>query len=232
MKLQLRCLPGSAQIEVTVLKLGSVMFDPVKRVWHRAGQCSLPPSVFFHRWSGERIEVLITLLLRHDAKRRARLHLAGSKGEVRVRENGSNLRILPAAFTKAYFRGAPPKGGWPKRFVVITAYNPEARVVTCAENSAADRSLRRQLGKDALSAFRVTGGSRDRRHVEPGWGFVLPMDDYAVCLCRKFLQLAYFEVTDGEVLLVNAFDESCQLVGRWSDLLIGAKPETKAAEYK
>lgn len=66
----LRCLPGSSWIEVTVPKLGSVMYDPKGKTWHRAGQGSLPPDVFIRRWGLGRVEGLIARLLRHDAKRR------------------------------------------------------------------------------------------------------------------------------------------------------------------
>jgi len=196
------------------------MFDPVGEVWRRAGQGSLPPGAFIRRWGVKKIGSLIAELLSHDAKRRKRLRQFGSGRAARVCESGSATSTLPRAFTKVCFRGDPPEGGWPVRFVVITAYNPEARIVTPAENNAADRSLRNKLRRDTIFAFRVTGGSRDRRHMEPGWGFVPPVDGYAAGLCRQFHQLAYFEVTDGAVLLVNALDESCRHIGSWSDLLI------------
>lgn len=69
-KLQLRCLPGSARIEVTALGIGRVMFDPDHRVWHRAGQAGVSPAEFIRRWGLGRVESLITRLLRHEAKRR------------------------------------------------------------------------------------------------------------------------------------------------------------------
>lgn len=227
-KLQLFCLAGSARIKVSATGLGCVMFDPVKQVWHRAGQDEMSPTAFIRGWGVKTIEVLISRLIRHDAERRASISQQGGAGGVtRACNRGTEAGALPAAFNKARFQGDPPNDGWPVRFVVITAYNPDARIVTQTGNSAADRSLEKHLQQDGMRIFRVIGGSQDRLHEEPGWGFVPPNDEYVVGLCRQYQQLAYFEVVDGAVLLVNALDESCHLVGSWRDLLIGPAPELR-----
>lgn len=60
-------------------------------------------------------------------------------------------------------------------------------------NEARDHELNKVLLAGRVSHFRVTGGSRDRMHTEPGWGCELPLNE-ALGLARQFGQAAIYWV--------------------------------------
>ena len=103
------------------------------------------------------------------------------------------MEPLPTEFTQVFFRASVPFGGWPKRFAVVTAHNPDGQLVEPAANDAADAELRTAIEKRGLTYFRVTGGSRDEKHREPGWGFSSTTPQSAQELSQRFRQDAQWE---------------------------------------
>jgi hypothetical protein len=130
-------------------------------------------------------------------------------------------RMLPVEFSQVYFRGQAPIGGWPERFAVVTAHNPEGVVNDPSANETADQSLREEIEKIGLTHFRVTGGSLDGRHQEPGWGIVLATPELARDLSERFKQLAYFWVENGQLSLVDTQAGERLQQGAWLDRWLG-----------
>ena len=129
---------------------------------------------------------------------------------------------LPPEFSAVYFSGAPPSGGWPRRFSVVTAYNPDGRLTEPDVNLAADLKLRGALEELELPHFRVIGGSLDGRHQEPGWGIVLNEPATPLELSRRFRQLAFFWVEQDRIILIDArTGVPTPLIVLWPDRWIG-----------
>ena len=128
---------------------------------------------------------------------------------------------LPAEFSQVYFRADTPNGGWPQQFAIVTAYNPEGLVTDPADNNRADLELRESLDKMGLTYFRVTGGSRDGKHKEPGWGIVLQTPETSQKLSRQFKQLAFFWVEQGHVSLVETGTGSKEYQSIWTKRWLG-----------
>lgn len=124
-------------------------------------------------------------------------------------------------FMGAYFRAPMPSAGWPAEYTIITAYNPNGEVLDSATNLEADRALKRELEMRQCFHFRVTGGSLDGRHQEPGWGITEVSATVAREICATFRQLAYFHVRHGEILLVDARNSEKQTVGLWAERWLG-----------
>lgn len=139
------------------------------------------------------------------------------------------MEPLPVEFTQVYFRAAPPAGGWPRRFAIVTAHNPNGRITDPAANLVADEALRGALERQGLDHFRVTGGSRDGRHQEPGWGIVLTTPSIAQDLSVRFRQLAFFWIEKGRLALVDARtgDKTDQVA--WAERWLGAHDGTEPA---
>ena len=72
-------------------------------------------------------------------------------------------------------------------------HNLDGQVVEPAGNDAADEALRAVIEKLGLTYFRVTGGSRDEKHQEPGWGFLSATPQSAQELSQRFRQDAQWE---------------------------------------
>jgi len=66
-------------------------------------------------------------------------------------------------------------------------------VVEPAGNDAAEEALRAAIEKQGLTYFRVTGGSRDEKHREPGWCFLSATPQSAQELSQRFRQDAQWE---------------------------------------
>jgi len=128
---------------------------------------------------------------------------------------------LSAAFLNAYFRAEEPSFGWPAEFTVITAYNPNGVVLDLATNLEADRVLKCELEMRQCFHFRVTGGSRDGKHEEPGWGIMEFSATAAREICIAFQQLAYFHVRHGEIHLIDARNGEVGTVGLWTERWLG-----------
>lgn len=79
---------------------------------------------------------------------------------------------LHAAFTETCF-WTDAAAHVPERFIGVTAHNPDGVVMPPGWNEAADAQLREELTCEGIPFFRATGGSRDRSHLQPGWGIAV-----------------------------------------------------------
>lgn len=128
---------------------------------------------------------------------------------------------LPTVFTQVFFRATTPMDGWPEQFAIVTAYNPDGVSEEPAVNAGADATLRATIETMGLQYFRVTGGSRDGAHQEPGWGFAPATPRSARELSLSFRQLAFFWVENDRVSLVDSrYGDSTDL-GIWQERWLG-----------
>jgi len=116
-------------------------------------------------------------------------------------------------FKLAVFRGEPLPADWPTDFAVITACDPEGRAASLADNVAADASLEAELRAAGGRLHRLTGGSADGIHLEPGWGVPIGLPG-AVEFGRRYRQVAVFYVRAGALTLVDCEDGSSEDLGR------------------
>lgn len=85
-------------------------------------------------------------------------------------------------------------------FWVVTAWNPDSQIHADSFNKAADEKLEQLLKNQGLTHFRVTGGSPDGLHAEPGWGISCD-EQTALRLCAEFQQDAVFRFSGTSVRL-------------------------------
>jgi hypothetical protein len=116
-------------------------------------------------------------------------------------------------FKQAVFRFEPLPADWPADFAVITAYDPDGGETSPELNVAADAELESELRSAGYRLHRVTGGSADGAHLEPGWGVPLGLPG-AVEFGRRYRQLAIFVVRAGVVSLVDCEDGSAEVLER------------------
>lgn len=90
-------------------------------------------------------------------------------------------------------------------FAIVTAFNPQDEASPDDANTRADECLRSELVGAGFTPFRVTGGSPDWTHQEPGWGFVTTLED-ALVIARRFNQRAIWWVESGQLFLVACSD--------------------------
>ncbi|MDA0725135.1 MAG: DUF3293 domain-containing protein [Verrucomicrobia bacterium] len=120
-----------------------------------------------------------------------------------------------SAFLQAVFNGVEPMGGWPEGFVIVTACNPLGAIVDAKRNESLDRELSAILKGKGLAHCRMTGGSPDGSHREPG--YLVECDaQVGLELGRKFEQVAIYEVVDGELYLVDCQDGKQTPVAKWA----------------
>lgn len=131
------------------------------------------------------------------------------------------MEPLPTEFTQVFFRATKPIDGWPKQFAVVTAHNPDGQWMDPAANDAADEALRATIEKRGLTYFRVTGGSRDEKHREPGWGFSSATSQSAQELSQRFRQLAFFWIENDRLSLVDARTGKSTDQGDWHERWLG-----------
>ena len=107
-------------------------------------------------------------------------------------------------YAQTVFAHAALPAGWPAHFWIITAYPPTGEAAPSAarlaELDAALVDALRAEGADAL--HRVTGGSPDGAHTEPGWAAALSTEA-AMRLGRQFRQVAIFRVEAGRLAVVD-----------------------------
>jgi hypothetical protein len=118
-----------------------------------------------------------------------------------------------ALFQQAVFRHAPLPADWPADFAIITAYDPDGLPTTPELNRAADEALESELRAAGYRLHRVTGGSADGAHLEPGWGVPLGLPG-AVEYGRRYRQLAVFHIQGGGLKLVDCADGASEDLGR------------------
>ena len=114
-------------------------------------------------------------------------------------------------FKQAVFRFEPLPADWPADFAIITAYDPDGQATTAEQNLAADQALADELRAAGYRLHRITGGSADGAHLEPGWGVPLGLPG-AVEFGRRYRQLAIFVVRAGVVSLVDCEDGSAEVL--------------------
>ena len=102
---------------------------------------------------------------------------------------------------------------WPADFAIITAYDPEGRASSLAANLAADTELKTELQAAGCRLHRITGGSADGAHLEPGWGVRIGLPG-AVEFGRRYRQVAVFYVRAGQLVLVDCADGAEEPLGR------------------
>ena len=118
-----------------------------------------------------------------------------------------------AQFSQAVFRCAPLPADWPADFAIITAYDPDGVETSLELNLAADLALEADLQAAGYRLHRITGGSADGVHLEPGWGVPIGLPG-AVEFGRRYRQLAIFAVRAGRLALVDCEDGSAEDLGR------------------
>ena len=118
-----------------------------------------------------------------------------------------------AQFKQAVFRFAPLPADWPADFAIITAYDPDGLATATEQNLAADAALGADLRAAGYRLHRITGGSADGVHLEPGWGVPIGLPG-AVEFGRRYGQVAVFAVRAGRLALVDCEDGSAEDLGR------------------
>ena len=116
-------------------------------------------------------------------------------------------------FKQAVFRGELLPADWPADFAIITAYDPEGRAASPADNVAADAMLKAEFQAAGFRLHRLAGGSADGFHQEPGWGVTVGLPG-AVEFGRRYRQVAVFYVRAGVLTLVDCEDGSAEDLGR------------------
>jgi hypothetical protein len=118
-----------------------------------------------------------------------------------------------ALFQQAVFRSAPLPADWPADFAIITAYDPDGLPTTPELNRAADKALESELRAAGYRLHRITGGSADGVHLEPGWGVPIGLPGAVEC-GRRYRQLAVFYIQGGGLKLVDCADGASEDLGR------------------
>ena len=118
-----------------------------------------------------------------------------------------------ALFQQAVFRSAPLPADWPADFAIITAYDSDGLPTTMELNRAADEALESELRAAGYRLHRITGGSADGVHLEPGWGVPIGLPG-AVEYGRRYRQLAVFYIQGGGLKLVDCADGASEDLGR------------------
>jgi hypothetical protein len=120
---------------------------------------------------------------------------------------------------KAYFTAEVPASGLPRRFGIVTAYNADSEIAAGDANKKADVELERRLAAASLPHFRVTGGSRDGSHSEPGYGIAADSPETIRPFSRRFNQESFFWVEDGTVYVINTEGSRRHRVAEWIERL-------------
>jgi hypothetical protein len=115
-------------------------------------------------------------------------------------------------FKQAVFRFVPLPSDWPTDFAIITAYDPDGLPTSPELNLAADAALEADLRAAGYRLHRITGGSADGVHLEPGWGVPIGLPG-AVEFGRRYRQVAVFAVRTGRLALVDCEDGSAEDLG-------------------
>jgi hypothetical protein len=118
-----------------------------------------------------------------------------------------------ALFKQAVFRCAPLPADWPADFAIITAHDPDGLPASAELNRAADEALEAELRAAGHRLHRITGGSADGAHLEPGWGVPIGLPG-AVEYGRRYRQLAVFCIQGGGLKLVDCADGASEDLGR------------------
>lgn len=102
----------------------------------------------------------------------------------------------------------------PNTFSIITASNPNGRTQSDSNNQDARERLHKKLTAMGLTPFRVDGGSKDRAHIEEGYGVECSLD-CALMLCNEFEQDAILRVENGSVFIVDRTGSGKHFMAPW-----------------
>ena len=86
-------------------------------------------------------------------------------------------------------------------FAIITANNPNGKILEPKENEELNKLLKQQISQ--LDSIELIGASPDFTHQEPSFAINITQGE-AVRLAKQFNQNAIFWVISGEVFLVSA----------------------------
>lgn len=125
---------------------------------------------------------------------------------------------LPVEYLDTVFRAELPANGLPDTFAIVTACDPMGEVTDELRNRDADEALRHELVLRDIAHFRVTGGSSDFQHQEPGWAAVMSFQE-ALDLGRRWRQLGIWWVAGGALHLIDCDDGSMVAAGAFADRL-------------
>ena len=118
---------------------------------------------------------------------------------------------------KVRFTAELPTAGLPRRFGIVTAYNADGAIAPLEVNRAADVELKRHLVGAGLAHFRVTGGSPDGAHLEPGYGIAADSLDVIRPISRRYRQEAFYWVENATVFVVNTEGARLHRVAEWAE---------------
>lgn len=128
---------------------------------------------------------------------------------------------MKSEYRDAIFTGALPAGGFPKRFAIVTACNPNGVGQTAKFNHEMTVRLRIHLESLGLVFFPIVGGSRDGAHSEASFGIEMETGSLGLEIGRKFNQDAIFWVEGGNVFLLSCKAETLTELGTWDDRWLG-----------
>jgi len=112
------------------------------------------------------------------------------------------IEELPSEYLDVRFQIDIAEAKLPPNFTIITAFNPQGKILTIEDNLAANHSLELALRDLSVAIFGVTGGSIDMAHSEPG--FACEADPGVIlALARRWQQLAIYQVEGDELYLVS-----------------------------
>lgn len=103
-------------------------------------------------------------------------------------------------------------------FVVVTACNPEGRILEPWENQEADRAFEHFLEGLGRPHFRATGMSPDGRHREPGWAVFCGVGD-GRRMATALRQVGFYAISDGRLTLHHTQSGQFEDLGRWEDFV-------------
>jgi len=125
------------------------------------------------------------------------------------------------AYKQAHFLIDPAIKDLPDSFGIVTSCNPNGEEVGSAENLRLDRELGSLLSSTGSDHFRVTGGSRDMTHAEPGYGCLVDRERI-VDLGHQWNQEAVFWVEGDDLFLIPcATRQEFELLGSFRERVIG-----------
>ena len=118
-------------------------------------------------------------------------------------------------YTHTIFRAESSPAIWPKSFAVITAHNPNGVLHSKADNQKFDGQLQSALEQDGISYWRVTGGSPDFQHAEPGFAVEISIEA-ALAFGNCYQQEAIFWIEEGTLFIISCDGKERMQLGEWS----------------
>ena len=125
------------------------------------------------------------------------------------------------SYRQAHFLIKPAIKDLPDSFGIVTACNPDGEEVGSAENLRLDRELVSLLSSSAVKNFRVTGGSRDMTHAEPGYGCLVDRERIVDLGCEWNQEAVFWVEGDNLFLIPCATPQEFELIGSFRERVIG-----------